>query len=150
MTKNEKARRTAGTVKRGTETANCERPFTKINNITENTGNQEERQKYFVEGKLPHGEHNAVKTEELLKITGYRTARLLQAAIEKERERGAVILSTCRHGGGYFLPSEGEAGKAEIETFVRTLSARARHTFRALRTARKALKELEADAPRET
>lgn len=144
MAKNEKARCTAGTVERETETANYEKPFTKNNDITENAENQAERQKFFVEGKLQHGEHNALRTKELLRITGFKTPRLLQAAIEKERERGAVILSTCRHGGGYYLPTEGEAGKAELEAFVRTLSARARHTFRTLKTARKALKELNA------
>lgn len=67
----------------------------------------------------------------------------LMTEIAREREAGALILSTCRNGGGYFLPSDGDAGKREIAAFVATLRARALNTLRALKAAREALESLD-------
>lgn len=97
----------------------------------------------FVEGFLPQGEANAISTAQLVALTGYRSARELQKEIEHERAAGALILSRSGDGGGYFMPSEGEAGKREIAVYVQTLRARAVNTLRTLRTARAALAELD-------
>jgi len=90
---------------------------------------------------LPQGAENAVSTAELVRLTGLRNSRTLQIAIATERERGALILSTTK--GGYFLPDDGEKGQQEIAEFVRTLRARAINTFRAMRSAKKALSGVE-------
>lgn len=90
---------------------------------------------------LPQGAKNAISTSELVRLTGCKSSRQLQKKIAVERERGIPILSSCR--GGYFLPEPGEAGRAEMVAYYRTLQARAVNTFRALRAVRKLLAEPE-------
>ncbi len=92
---------------------------------------------------LLQGEQNAISSTELVRLTGFKSVRELQNEIARERETGALILSTCRNGGGYFLPSPGEAGRREISAFVATLRARAINTLRALKAAREALEGLD-------
>lgn len=89
---------------------------------------------------LGHGEEAALTTADLLKLTGFRTARELQTQIAKERRSGATIFSTCRNGGGYYLP--GPQGEKEARQFIRTLESRARGTFVALQCARRYLGEV--------
>lgn len=96
-----------------------------------------------IEALLPHGERNAVKVQILVELTGARSVRWLQREIEKERANGALILSTTRGTGGYFLPAYGSEGRQEINAFIRILTARASNTFRTLRAAKRALKELD-------
>ena len=98
-----------------------------------------ERQAFFVASLLPQGEANAVPSRELARLAGFRRVRDLQRAIERERQRGAIILSAMR--GGYFRPDGGERGRQEISAFVKTLDARARKTQLSLRSARRALRE---------
>lgn len=90
---------------------------------------------------LPLGEKNAISTAELVRLTGCKSSRQLQKLVAVEREQGIPILSSCR--GGYFLPEPGEAGRAEMVAYCRTLQARAINTFRALRAVRKLLAEPE-------
>lgn len=97
----------------------------------------------LIESLLLQGEENAIASSDLVNLTGVKSVRELQLIIAQEREAGALILSTCRGGGGYFLPSDGEVGKREIAAFVATLRARALNTLRALKTAREALESLE-------
>lgn len=92
---------------------------------------------------LPQGEENAIRTSELVRLTGYRSARDLQNKIAAEREQGHIILSSCRNGGGYYLPSDGPEGQAEISHFVATLRSRALNTLKALRAAKAALAKAE-------
>ena len=94
---------------------------------------------WIVAPALLHGEENALSPKELIALCGIRSTRERRIVIAREREEGALILSTCRHRGGYFLPSEGEAGRKEIAAFVATLDARSINTQRALKTARRAL-----------
>ena len=90
---------------------------------------------------LKRGKENAIPSRALAKMVGCKSVRDLRDLVAKERQQGAVILSTSRNGGGYYLPANAE----EVQEFIRTLDARARHTFLALRSARKYLKELETD-----
>lgn len=92
---------------------------------------------------LPQGEGNAIRAAELTRLLGLKTKRELQHAIAIEREAGALILSTCRGGGGYYRPSDGEAGKREISAFVSTIASRAINTLRALKAARRELKTVD-------
>lgn len=112
---------------------------TALESLTDSTINAGARQLGEIEKMLPIGENNAIRTKELVKMTGCRNARELQSKIEAERLNGALILSKASAGGGYFLPSEGETGKREISAYIRTLKARAINTFRTLKTARRAL-----------
>lgn len=84
---------------------------------------------------LPIGKENAIPSKTLAEILGFDTVRELQKAIERERQAGAVILSTCTEGGGYFLP----ANETEIREFIRTLSNRAKNTRRSMESALDAL-----------
>lgn len=84
---------------------------------------------------LPTGKENAIPGKTLAEILGFDTVRELQKAIERERQAGAVILSTCTEGGGYFLP----ANETEIREFIRTLSNRAKNTRRSMESALDAL-----------
>lgn len=95
----------------------------------------------MIEPLLPRGEENALSTAELVRVTGFKSARELQKVIEAERAQGALILSVSGRDGGYFLPSEGEAGVREISRFVATLQARALNTLRSLRAAKAALEQ---------
>lgn len=88
------------------------------------------------------GRENAIPSKDLAKLAGLSSVRELQRLIARERATGAVILSTCESGGGYFLP----ACQDEIRAFVRTLDARAKNTNCALRSARAALKMGEKEA----
>lgn len=101
------------------------------------------RKQGLIASMLPRGEENAIPSAKLVQLAGVRSARELQNQIAQEREAGALILSTCRGGGGYFLPSDGEVGKREIAAFVATLRARALNTLRALKAAREALEGLD-------
>ena len=92
---------------------------------------------------LGQGQSNAIRTADLVRLTGCKSARDLQEQIAKEREAGHLILSSSRRGGGYYLPAPGAAGKAEIEAFVATLRARALNTLRILRDAKRALNDLD-------
>lgn len=112
-----------------------------INSTTTDTG----RQAGFIEGLLQRGERNAIRTNDLVTLAGLRNPRELRAQIERERAQGALILSSVRHGGGYFLPSvNAEEARAEISSFIATVHARAVHSQRTLRAARKALRECSA------
>ena len=96
-----------------------------------------------IESLLLEGEENAIPSNQLVKMGQFKSVRELQALIAREREAGALILSTCRGGGGYFLPSAGEAGKREIAAFVATLRELELNTLRAIKTAREALESVE-------
>lgn len=101
------------------------------------------RKQGLIESLLLQGEENAISSGDLVNLTGVKSTRELQLIISHEREAGALILSTCRGGGGYFLPSDGEIGKRESAAFVATLRARALNTLRALKTARETLEGLD-------
>lgn len=88
---------------------------------------------------LPFGEENAISSKVLAQMVGVSSVRELQHRVATEREHGALILSTCRNGGGYYRPSDGPEGHREIAAFIQTLQARALNTLAAIRAARKAL-----------
>lgn len=81
---------------------------------------------------LPIGRENAVGSQELADRLRFESVRDLQMEIARERKAGAVILSTCRHGGGYFLPDN----QQEVKQFICTLENRAKNTLAALESAR--------------
>lgn len=88
---------------------------------------------------IPTGRESKIRSKDLAEILGYRSVRDLQKAVEAERTHGAVILSTCTDGGGYWLPDENELH--EVRQFIHTLEARARNTLAALESAKAFLNE---------
>ncbi len=85
----------------------------------------------YIESLLPIGKENAIKSELLVQILHLHNKRELQQLIAKERNEGALILSSST--GGYFTSNDPK----EVAEFIRTLESRAKHTFIALRSARK-------------
>lgn len=83
---------------------------------------------FQIAGLLPFGKDNAVTTQELMRLTGCRTARELQQRIAYEREHGAIICSGS--GRGYWRPKD----RQEIEQFVKTMKARALNTLKVIRS----------------
>lgn len=90
---------------------------------------------FVVMDVLQKGKENAISAHNLCTYLGFDSVRCLQKEIERERKEGAVILSTCQDGGGYFLPSCDQ----EVRQFIRTLENRARNTFAALKSAKRLL-----------
>lgn len=91
---------------------------------------------------LGHGVENAMKISELMRALGFHDRRQLRTLLEHERAEGVLILSTCRGGGGYFLPSEDPAqARDEIAAFVHTVMSRSLNSLAILRAARRALRE---------
>jgi len=88
---------------------------------------------------LPHGESNAISSQELMNICGYSNTRALQQGIETLRRAGHVIASSSKPPGGYFYP----VNELELRVFIRTIESRAKSSFRSLKSARQALKKLE-------
>lgn len=88
---------------------------------------------------LNTGKENAISAQELCVYLGFNRVRELQNEIARERKAGAVILSTCQDGGGYFLPEN----EREVRQFIKTLENRANNTFEALRSARRFLRQQE-------
>lgn len=139
MNENKRSRPSVAAPRRQAETAVLSETTISQKHYTK-THEQEQR---FIESLLPQGEANALSSRELVQLTGFRSVRELQAEIAREREAGALILSTCRNGGGYFLPSDGAEGTREMCAFVATLRARAFHTLKALKTAREVLQHID-------
>lgn len=92
---------------------------------------------FVVMEALHNGKENAVSSQELCTYLGFNSVRELQHEISRERNAGAVILSTCQDGGGYFLPENDR----EVRQFIKTLESRAKNTFLALRSARGFLRQ---------
>ena len=92
----------------------------------------------MIEDFLLQGKKNAVSSQRLADLAGCKSVRELQQVIAEERAAGAVILSTCENGGGYFLPDPENVG--EVKEFVRTLESRGKNTLAALKSARNYLK----------
>lgn len=90
--------------------------------------------KKCVHKALYYGRKNAIPSQMLAQILGFRSVRDLQKAVEAERAAGAVILSDPT-GGGYYLSNDPD----ELQRFTRTLYARARNTMKAAESAQRAL-----------
>ena len=90
----------------------------------------------IVEQNLFKGAENAISGKDLVKIIGCNTTRRLQVLVSKERQNGALILSS---EAGYFLPSDGIKGRDEIIRFIATYRSMALNTLKVLKSAKQAL-----------
>lgn len=120
MSKNEKARSTAATVKRaeaaalGGSAASFYGEFTTATNVRQ------------VSAVLPHGAANAVDGQTLAAALGFKSVRELSKRIERERRAGQPICaSVSGEHKGYFM---GDAG--ELQLYLRSLDRRLREVRR--------------------
>lgn len=97
----------------------------------------------MIEKFLLEGKRNAIKSQKLADLVGCKSVRELQEVIAAERAAEAVILSTCKDGGGYFLPIPGD--KQEVIEFTHTLRRRAKNTLVAIESAEAYLRQLGGD-----
>lgn len=93
----------------------------------------------MVEEILKVGQENALSGEYLASVLGFKSVRDLQNQIKKERDKGAVIVSSTSPPGGYYLPGN----KTEVVEFIQTLESRAENTMVALNSAKAYLAILE-------
>ena len=94
----------------------------------------------MIEKFLLEGKQNATASQKLADLVGCKSVRELQEVIAAERAAGAVILSTCSRGGGYFLPT---GNRYEVAEYIQTLRNRAKNTLVAIESAEAYLKQLE-------
>lgn len=103
------------------------------NNQVYTEGQQSGKTDYPIASLLKAGKENAISTKELVRLSGCKSVRDLQECIFQERCTGAIICSGS--GAGYWLPKN----KEEIRKFCETMEKRARNTFNATKSARRAL-----------
>lgn len=121
MTAKENARSTGATVERaGAETAAGQAAISTFYCITGGSDRQ-----LRVSDVLCRGKENAQTLRELRQILN-GDSRSIRLEIERERRSGCPIVSDCQHG--YWIAET----RAEIETFARSMRARA---FEIQRTA---------------
>lgn len=99
---------------------------------------------FAIAGLLPIGKKNAIPSQVLVELAGCGSVRELQHLIAAERKAGAVICSSTT--GGYFLP----ANHRETAEFCKALENRAKNTFIAIQSARRALEIPEGQQDIET
>lgn len=84
---------------------------------------------------LPTGKENAISARELAAKLGV-SDRVLRDLVTTDRVKGIVI---CSSSAGYYLP----ASKNEIREFCNFMEKRAKHSFIAIQSARRAPGEIE-------
>lgn len=99
---------------------------------------------FVIRDLLPTGKKNAIPSQVLVELVGCGSVRELQHLIAAERKAGAVICSST--SGGYFLP----ANHRETAEFCKALENRAKNTFIAIQSARRALEIPEGQQDIET
>ena len=97
----------------------------------------------MIEKFLLEGKQNATASQTLADLVGCKSVRELQEVIAQERAAGAVILSTCKRGGGYFLPIPGN--RREVVEYIQTLRSRAKNTLVAIESAEAYLRQLDGE-----
>lgn len=91
---------------------------------------------------IPIGRNNAIKKAELCKRwkCDEREVRRLVALLRTEPSNDECVVLSSSNTGGYWR----SADPVEIRLFIAEMSARGRHTFQALKNAKKVLNVLEA------
>ncbi len=88
---------------------------------------------------IPHGEDNAISSEELAKLGGFKNVRELRNYIETLRNSGYVICSKSNRGGGYYIHDNSH----ELKHYVRTVQNRIINSQRSLSSAMRELDLIE-------
>ena len=88
------------------------------------------------------GQGKKCTAEILMNTAGIRTKRDLCLMVRRERAEGALLCSTKKLGGGYYLPET----TAEVQAFIDTYSAEARSLFWMQKHFRQFLKDHDEQA----
>ena len=89
---------------------------------------------------IPAGETSAIPADDLAMLAGYSNTRSLRLAVDGLRSKGVLILASS---AGYYKPSNGPAGIAEIRRFLRRQDARAASNRRTTNLIRARLRAIE-------
>lgn len=111
----------------------------RVDEVSKNQSTKNSAETKTIYSVLPVGESNAISSSDLANLVSLPNVRILQEHIARERESGSLILSKSHNGGGYFRPSPGAAGEAEIARFIATVRSRALNSLKILRGAKTAL-----------
>ena len=136
MKEMKKARPAGGTAEQATETAASVAAIS--NEYFSITAADGQAGKIF--SLLMEGEQNALSAADLVQLAGYKNQRSMRVAIDHEREIGLPVLAS---ENGYFKPSPGPAGVAEVKRFLRRQDARAASNRRTTHLIRVQLREIE-------
>lgn len=118
------------------ETAARQAAISNYDFIIGGTGRQEGK----IFSLLMAGEQNAISASDLTTLAGYKNQRSMRMAIDHEREIGLPVLAS---ESGYFRPSPGPAGIAEVRRFLRRQDSRAASNRRTTYLLRAKLREIE-------
>lgn len=124
-----------------TENGNGINLATDYNTTPHYRGEPEKTQALKITELLCRGSENAISTAQLVELTNCGTVRALRSLVAAERAAGSLIVSNAT--GGYYLPDSGEKGRRELEQYIRTMTAKASNTFKAITAARRALAVLD-------
>lgn len=90
----------------------------------------------MIQELLNTGKANAMTTNQIMRVCGFKRKRDVSEQIAHERANGAIICSTTTEGGGYYLPAD----RMEILEFVHSMDGRAIKIFKAVKSAKRYLK----------
>lgn len=85
-----------------------------------------------IEELIPFGKENAIKNEELQRVTGLDN-RTVRRAVSDARKRGVVILN-MQDGRGYYQPTDDE--RTEVEMYYFQEHSRAMNNLVTLKATR--------------
>lgn len=131
MTENKKARSGVAPSEQANERVSADTSFNEHSNTN----------KRGIQAFLLEGEANAIPMRELAKLMGV-SERQVRKLAERERQNGAFVISSDK---GYFLLSS-ENPKYELNRYIHRMNARVSSNRKAIRTMRKRLDELRAQA----
>lgn len=123
-----------------TQRSRAGKPDETISNVHSTSGGAGSQGRIF--SLLLEGEENAIPAPDLARLAGYRSTRSLRLAVDRERELdGGSFILASEHG--YFMPSAGSRGIAEMRKFIRRQDARAASNRRTTRRIREYLRAAE-------
>lgn len=121
MSKNEKARSTAATVKRAEAAAFSGAAASFYQDFTTPTNARQ------VSDILPHGAANAIEGAALAAVLGFKDRRALSKQIERERRSGhPICAAVAGKSRGYYLANDPD----ELQRYIKALDRRIREVRR--------------------
>ena len=131
MTENKKARSGVAPSEQANERVSAGTSFNEHSNTN----------KRGIQAFLLEGEANAMPMRELARLMGV-SERQVRKLAERERDNGAFVIASDK---GYFLPSA-DNPEYDLKRYIHRMDARVSSNRKAIRTMRKRLDELRAQA----
>lgn len=131
MTENKKTRSGVAPSEQANERVSADTSFNEHSNTN----------KRGIQAFLLEGEANAMPMRELARLMGV-SERQVRKLAERERDNGAFVIASDK---GYFLPSA-DNPEYDLKRYIHRMDARVSSNRKAIRTMRKRLDELRAQA----